>query len=107
MTAVTVRIWWNHDRFRTVLGLRILAAASAFVGLVQMISTQAKVWGPDFDWDSYNAMTTDMLTFCTSSTYPLLDVAAVWEYVLVFGILGTILSFLPEVVFDEHSLEEE
>jgi len=26
---------------------------------------------------------------------------------LVFGILGTILSFLPEVDFDDSSLEEE
>ena len=43
----------------------------------------------------------------TSSTYPLLNVAAVWEYVLVFGILGTILSFLPEVVFEESTSEEE
>jgi hypothetical protein len=37
----------------------------------------------------------------------MLNVSAVWEYVLVFGILGTILSFLPEVDFEESSLEEE
>jgi hypothetical protein len=108
ITAVTIKIWWNHERFRTLLGLRILATSSAFIGLVQMISAQAKVWGPDFDWDTYNVTTSDMLTFCTTTNYPLLNVAAVWEYVLVFGILGTILSFLPEVDFDNSlDLEEE
>ena len=107
VSAVTIRIWWGHERFRMVLGLRVFAAAAAFVGLVKMLSTQAKVWGPDFDWDSYNAMTSDMLTFCTSSVYPLLNVAAVWEYVLVFGILGTILSFLPEVIFVDSLNDEE
>ena len=107
VSAITIRIWWGHERFRVVLGLRVFAAAAAFVGLVKMLSTQAKVWGPDFDWDSYNTTTSDMLTFCTSTNYPLLNVAAVWEYVLVFGILGTILSFLPEVIFDDLSNDEE
>ncbi|MBT60108.1 MAG: hypothetical protein CMA63_00965 [Euryarchaeota archaeon] len=107
VTAVTARIWWNHNKFRTVLGLRFFAALSAFVGLFQMISYQQQVWGPNFDWDSYNAMTSDMLAFCTSTSDPLLNIAAVWEYVLVFGILGTILSFLPEVIFDDSTDDEE
>ena len=107
VTAVTVRIWWGHDRFRTVLGFRIIAALSAFVGLYQLIATQSQVWDADFDWDAYNSLTSDMMEFCTSSPYPMLNVSAVWEYVLVFGIMGTILSFWPEVVFDETSGEEE
>lgn len=107
ITAVTIRIWLNHPRFRKLIGLRIFAALSAFVGLFQLIATQSQVWGEDFDWDAYNALTADMMSFCTSSPYPMLNVSAVWEYVLVFGILGTILSFLPEVDFEESNLEEE
>ena len=37
----------------------------------------------------------------------MLNVSAVWEYVLVFGIIGTILSFWPEVDFDDILVEEE
>ncbi|MCH1422291.1 MAG: Frag1/DRAM/Sfk1 family protein [Candidatus Poseidoniaceae archaeon] len=107
ITAVTVRIWWTHPNFRRVIGLRVFAALSAFVGLFQLIATQAEVWGPDFDWDAYNALTADMMAFCTSSPYPMLNVSAAWEYVLVFGMLGTILSFLPEVEDEDISRDEE
>jgi len=108
ISAVTIRIWWNHDRFRTVLGLRLFSAITAFVGLYQMISAQSTVWTSTFDWEAYNALTTDMMSFCTSSPYPELNVSAVWEYILVLGILGTILSFWPEVhFFDRIESEEE
>lgn len=107
VTAVTVRIWWGHDRFRTVISLRIIAALSAFIGLYQLIATQSQVWDANFEWDAYNSLTSDMMEFCTSSPYPMLNVSAVWEYVLVFGIIGTILSFWPEVDFDEILVEEE
>lgn len=107
ITAVTIRIWWNHERFRTVLGFRAFAAVAALIGLYQMISAQSTVWDSNFDWDAYKALTADMMTFCTSTPYPELNVSAVWEFILVFGLLGTILSFWPEVDFSQFEAYEE
>jgi hypothetical protein len=72
-----------------------------------MITTQIAVWGDDFDWDAYNASASDMLEFCTEALEPAINTGAAWEYVLVAGILGTILSFLPEVTFVEQTIASE
>mgnify|MGYP004316779237 FL=1 len=87
--------------------MRLGAALSAAVGLFKMITTQVDVWGDDFDWDAYNASASNMLEFCTEALEPAINTGAAWEYVLVAGILGTILSFLPEVSFDEGSRSQE
>ena len=72
-----------------------------------MITTQIGVWGDDFDWDAYNASASNMLEFCTEALEPAINTGAAWEYVLVAGILGTILSFLPEVSFEEDATPPE
>ena len=99
VTLVSMRIWWTSPTFKRILWLRLGAAVSAAVGLYKMITTQIGVWGDDFDWDAYNASASNMLEFCTEALEPAINTGAAWEYVLVAGILGTILSFLPEVTF--------
>ena len=99
VTLVSARIWWGSPSFKRILWMRLGAAVSAAVGLFKMITTQISVWGDDFDWDAYNASASDMLAFCTEALEPAINTGAAWEYVLVAGILGTILSFLPEVSF--------
>ena len=103
VTFVSAKIWWSSPSFRRVLWMRLGAALSAAIGLFKMITTQVEVWGDDFDWDAYNASASNMLEFCTKAIDPGINTGAAWEYVLVAGILGTILSFLPEVSFDEGS----
>jgi len=107
VTFVSAKIWWSSPSFKRILWLRLGAALSAAIGLFKMITTQIAVWGDDFDWDAYNASASDMLEFCTEALEPAINTGAAWEYVLVAGILGTILSFLPEVTFVEQIIASE
>lgn len=107
VTMVSARIRWSIPSFKRILWLRFGAALSAAVGLYKMITTQIGIWGDDFDWDAYNASAADMLEFCTEALEPAINTGAAWEYVLVAGILGTILSFLPEVSFESETIGAE
>ena len=107
VTFVSAKIWWSSPSFKRILWLRLGAALSAAIGLYKMITAQIAVWGDDFDWDAYNASASNMLEFCTQALEPAINTGAAWEYVLVAGILGTILSFLPEVTFVEQTKTSE
>jgi len=51
-----------------------------------------------------------MMEFCTSSKYPLLNNAAMWEFLLVLGIVFTVFSFMLDLrpaIGDELLTEEE
>ena len=83
---------------------------SGFTGFIdeEMIRNTMLVWTTDFDWDSWNASPENMMEFCTNNSYPALDVAAAWEFVLCLGIVFTVASFLFDLKspIDFHSEEE-
>lgn len=109
VNIVTMRIHWNGPSLRKILAARLLPSIIAIIGLWQMISTQAKVWTDDFDWDTWNESSHNMIEFCTSSDYPLLNHAAMWEFVLVLGIVFTVFSFILDIqpAIDNELLSEE
>lgn len=107
VTFVSARIWRSSPSFKRILWMRLGAVLSAAVGLYKMITTQIEIWGGDFDWDAYNASASNMLEFCTEALEPIINTGAAWEYVLIAGILGTILSFLPEVSFEGEAEPSE
>ena len=89
--VVSARIHWGTPLLRKILLARGIPAVAAIVGLWQMLTNQASVWTEDFDWDTYT------LDFCTSRQYPALEIAAAWEFVLCFGIVFTVVSFLLDL----------
>ena len=107
MTLLSVRMHWGTSRFQTIMKWRTGGAVAAAVGLWQMIANQATVWTDDFDWDVWNAAPANKMEFCTSKTYPALHVAAVWEYVLVIGIVVTVCSFLIDLTASSNQDDEE
>ncbi len=109
VNIVTIRVHWNRSSLRTILTARLVPSIVAIVGLWQMIVAQSKVWTEDFDWDTWNESSHNMMEFCTSSDYPLLNHAAMWELLLVLGIVFTVFSFMLDLrpVVDDGLLTEE
>jgi hypothetical protein len=110
VNIVTIRVHWNSSSLRKILIARLVPSFVAIVGLWQMVVAQSKVWADDFDWDTWNESTHNMMEFCTSSKYPLLNNAAMWEFLLVLGIVFTVFSFMLDLrpaIGDELLTEEE
>jgi len=109
VNIVTLRVHWNSSSLRKILTARLVPSLFAIVGLWQMISAQSTVWTEDFDWDTWNSSSHDMMEFCTSSIYPMLNYAAMWEFLLVLGIVFTVFSFMLDLqpVENTESLGEE
>jgi len=110
VNIVTIRVHWNSSSLRKILIARLVPSVVAIVGLWQMVVAQSKVWADDFDWDTWNESTHNMMEFCTSSKYPLLNNAAMWEFLLVLGIVFTVFSFMLDLrpaIGDELLTEEE
>ena len=109
VNIVTIRIHWNSSSLRKILTARLVPSLIAIIGLWQMIAAQSKVWTEGFDWDTWNSSSHNMLEFCTSSVYPILNYAAMWEYFLVLGIVFTVFSFMLDLrpVDNNELLSEE
>ena len=97
VNVVTVRIHWRSSSLRTIMLARATPCIAAIVGLWRMVVNQVTVWTEDFDWGAWNAAAEDMMAFCSTSSYPALDRAALWEFVLVLGIVFTVQSFVLDL----------
>tara|TARA_B100000902_G_C27254887_1_gene887291 strand:+ start:812 stop:1549 length:738 start_codon:yes stop_codon:yes gene_type:complete len=106
VTTLTIKLFYGSEKFIKLISIRIITSVLAIVSLWQMISNAVLVWNNDFKWEEWSSFAQDKQDFCTNSVYPLLDIAALWEWALIGAILATIMTFIPEIKLLKISEEE-